>query len=294
MKFINQFKKWLNRPYSYREEIEFQISVSFIIGFIVFLILYTLKPFGLDEVDNNIVYYFGGYGIISTIVILLFFFIVDPLFPNFFSDANWTVKREIITLSSIILVIGFMGWVYHKNVAYGNINHDRFTFLYFLKYAFSIGVFPLIIYVYLSEMFLRNNRKNTSKKVKKFIKKYNFKLTNKYTKKVTFSGANNKLVIALNDIVYVKSDGNYVIFYIKDKDVHMVEKILRLQLLYVEKKLSNYSHIIRCHKSYIVNSNYVNDISGNARAHYLHLSIASNKIPVSRKFTKNMLVELIS
>lgn len=289
-KIINHFSEWLSRPYSYREEFNFQITIPFIVGFIVFLVLYLLKPFGLAEVQNNHLIYFGGYGLLTSIIILLFFFLIAPIFPNFFSDANWTVKREILTLSSIIFLIGIFAWLYHQIVA-SSYNSDKFTLLYFLRYTFSIGVFPVILYVYLSEMLLTSDRKNVAKTVREKVAKRK----KKNIKEITLIATNkkNELVFNLDNLIYIVSEGNYANIYLKDEENIIHENVLRIQLKVIESELKAYENIVRCHKSYIVNTNYVKDISGNARGHFLHLSVDASLIPVSRKYTRTELEKLV-
>lgn len=290
------FIKSLKKPYPFREELDFQISLSFILGFFVFIILYLLKPFGLGVLENNLLYYFGGYGIITTVVILIHFLFIVPAFPNYFSDKTWNVKKEILTVSSVVLIVGSLAWIYHKKVALGNIEHNKFTYLYFLKYTASIGIFPVIIYVYLVEFFLTSSRKNISEVVKKKVG-FNLSDIDRKKEKVIIYSSNkkNSLQFSLNNLIYITSEGNYACFFIiETKTNKVVEKILRVQLHIVEKELGKFQEIIRCHKSYIVNKNFVVDISGNARAHYLHLLNLETEIPVSRKFKKSELVALIS
>lgn len=86
-------------------------------------------------------------------------------------------------------------------------------------------------------------------------------------------------------MVYVTTESNYACFFIKDKR-DLKEHILRLQLKAVEEKLKQYDNIIRCHRSYIVNTDAINNISGNARGHYLNVNGSSVNIPVSREVSK--------
>lgn len=295
---INTFKQWLNKPYSYREEVNFQIVVSFIIGAIVFAVLYLLEPFGLAALENNLFYYFLGYGVITTVMILLFFFLFAPIFPTCFSNKTWTIKKEIITLSSLTFIIGCCSWLYHKKIAIGNDEIiNKFNFLYFLKSTLAIGVFPIVIYVYLAEKLLANSRKKIAENVKKKNINLSKKLFKNKEEKIRIFAKNqkNSIEFTIKNLIFVTSEGNYATFYIKDNNSNTIaEKVLRVQLRIIEKTLQEYAQIVRCHKSYIVNTNFVNDLSGNARAHYLHLSILPNQIPVSRKFTKSELLKLIS
>ena len=78
------------------------------------------------------------------------------------------------------------------------------------------------------------------------------------------------------------------------KDGLLKEHILRTTLTKIYKELSEYNHIIRCHKSYIINSNYMKEIRGNARGYTLKSPSIPFDIPVSRRFPKDSLINLIS
>jgi len=70
--------------------------------------------------------------------------------------------------------------------------------------------------------------------------------------------------------------------------------ILRVTLTKIDEELQDYTSIIRCHKSYIINVNFITDISGNARGYLLKSDVIPFDIPVSRNFSKQSLKGLLS
>ena len=98
----------------------------------------------------------------------------------------------------------------------------------------------------------------------------------------------------INNLIYITSQGNYASFFLKKENSYdLKEEILRVTLSKIESNLKNYSSIIRCHKSYIINTSYIDDITGNARGYLLKSKFLSFEIPVSRKFSKNSLFGLL-
>ena len=100
---------------------------------------------------------------------------------------------------------------------------------------------------------------------------------------------NNKeenISFVLDDLVYISSEGNYASFFIKSNN-GIKERVLRNTLSNINKDLKDYKNIIRCHKPYIINSNYMDSISGNARGYFLESQTIPQQIPVSRKFKKS-------
>ncbi len=98
----------------------------------------------------------------------------------------------------------------------------------------------------------------------------------------------------MDDLIYITSQGNYASFYIKEKNGLVKEKILRVTLQKINTDLEPFSRIIRCHKSYIVNTAYVTDITGNARGYLLKINCINFSIPVSRSFSKKSLLQLMA
>jgi DNA-binding LytR/AlgR family response regulator len=51
--------------------------------------------------------------------------------------------------------------------------------------------------------------------------------------------------------------------------------------------VTEYSMIYKTHRSYLVNLNYVEHVTGNAQGYKLHLNSHEEKIPVARNSIKN-------
>jgi DNA-binding LytR/AlgR family response regulator len=63
-------------------------------------------------------------------------------------------------------------------------------------------------------------------------------------------------------------------------------KLIRLSLKQLEIQLENFSQIKRCHRSYLVNTQHISSIDGNARSLTIQLDNVATSIPVSRSFSK--------
>lgn len=86
--------------------------------------------------------------------------------------------------------------------------------------------------------------------------------------------------IVFSDILYLESDRNYITLYTKHKKLSFIDALKNWNEKLTEKTF------IQIHKSYIVNSKYVDKISGN------HVFIAGNNIPVGRTYKQNLLRHL--
>ena len=164
-----------------------------------------------------------------------------------------------------------------------------------MLYTFLVGAIPVLFLVYINEKNLRIKRIKRVAELKNFKIKKQLAKENILNNKIIIHSDNKKENICFNidNLVYITSQGNYASFYLKEDNGSLKEKILRVTLSKIESELDNYTKVIRCHKSYIVNTKFIDDISGNARGYLLKSTIIPFDIPVSRSFSKQSLMSFL-
>ena len=276
---------WLSKPYYFNHSTKFKLKLSFAFGLFLFLFLFFFKPFGLSRFEEALFEYSLGMGSLDFLGTFLLLYISPLIFKNYFNEDNWTVGRNILLMVVGLLFIALILWNFGEiyKETYG---FDKLTLLEFLSKAFLVGIIPLTFYVFINEKTVREKRERRVFKVKEINKESEINTP----KEISINSDNEKEQITFDadNLVYITSQGNYASFFLK-KDDTIKEKILRITLTKITEKLKDHPNIIRCHKSYIVNSNFINDISGNARGYLLKSNYISEEIPVSRKFSKESL-----
>ncbi|WP_430928293.1 LytTR family transcriptional regulator DNA-binding domain-containing protein [Polaribacter marinivivus] len=280
----------MNKPYYFNPSIKFKSKVSLVFGFF-FSFLYIFEPFTLSTFKEYLFDYTLGIGLVTFVGTLIVLIIPPILFKNYFNENKWTIGRNLIYIGLCIIFIGtilwFFGQFFKQETTIKHINY--FTFIY---YTFLVSALPLIIFISFNEKNIRQKREETAKEINDFK---NAKLeVNLPLKIVIISSENNKesFSIEVEKLVYITSEGNYASFFIIENN-ELKEKILRVTLTKIESFLKDYDFIIRCYKSYIVNTKYVNKVAGNARGYLLKCNILDFYIPVSRKFSKKSLLTLV-
>lgn len=283
---------WLKKPYFFITSIKFNLILSLIISVFIFLFLYVFQPFGMfDMQQQNVLLYCFGFGVVTFLVQNFMFLVLPKLLKKTFKDESWTVWKNILFFMTLISLISVFNWLYNNQMQIVDDNSSLLTFSQITSYTFTIGVFPVFIFTFIAERYCREKREKVSNEI---MKQKSSKIILKKEKQVTIFGTNKEENISfyLTDLIYITSQGNYASFFLNSDD-GIKEHILRNTLTNINSDLDSFSNIIRCHKSYIINSNHINSIAGNARGYFLTSLLTTKQIPVSRKYNKEKLQDLL-
>ncbi len=278
----------LNRPFPIVESTKEKLIIAISFGVFIFAFLAVFQPFGLNKITTNKLLYFSGYGLITSIVILFNAFVIMNIFKEFFLPENWRLWKSFVHNFIIIIPIAALNWFYFiLTESPGDLSH---SFLNFIFMTIAVGFFPSLILTYYLEQKLRNRNKNFSEKVNKILPLNNSESFK--DEKSNFTLPNLEAQISVNDLICIKSMGNYVAVYfiIQNK---IKREIIRSTMKAIENYISENHKIVRCHKSYFVNINRVVTTSGNARALYLHIEDLDFQIPVSRNYSKEFILKSV-
>lgn len=284
------FLKWLSTPYYFNPSKKFKLKASILLGLLVFAFLYIFRPFSISSLDESLILnYTLVISLVSFISSLYMFFIPPLLFKDFFNEDQWTIGRNLLFIFISILCIGTILWLF-ANFYRTNNQVSQISYLTFLTYTFLTGSLPVLFLVLLNEKNVRLKRIKRAKEITIIPKT---KEKKKSQKEIRIYAENNKefLNVVVDQLVYITSQGNYASFFFQ-KDDDLKEEVLRVTLNKVTRELETFDSIIRCHKSYIINKDFIDHVSGNARGYLLHSKLIPFQIPVSRSFSKESLEKI--
>ena len=290
---MNPFLNWLSTPYYFNPSIKFKFKASLIHGVFIFFFLNVFKPFSLYEFKIIIFEYTLGISIISFLGTFFTLYIPALIFKKYFNEYNWTIGRNLILIIVAITVIGSVLWGFEE-IYKEQYNLRKLGLLEFIYNTFLVSLIPLTFFIFINEKNVRERREKKVLEIKEIKRKNKIRNSKKLSREVRIISDNGKesITFYIDKLVYVTSQGNYASFFLKNEG-DLKEKILRITLTKIATELKDYSNIIRCHKSYLININEINDISGNARGYLLKLDFIPVDIPVSRKFSKQSIQSLL-
>ncbi|GAK94868.1 hypothetical protein JCM19298_1698 [Nonlabens ulvanivorans] len=274
--------KWLNAPYPLLQKAKYKWLFALLSGLFVFLFLIFFQPFGAGQSIAYKYIFLAGFGVAVFLGVATTYFILPILFREFFRPEKWTIAKEIILQSCCILIISTFNSLHNYNW-WRDIDLYQ-TFLNFLIITISIGIFPIIGLIFFKERTLskrnieRAHLLSNQLPTEAVVDTSSIKIQEESVKELP-------IVMPLSEFVYAQSEGNYITIYYLD-DNTLMHKLIRLSLKQLEIQLENLSQIKRCHRSYLINTQHITSIDGNARSLTIQLDKITTSIPVSRSFSK--------
>ena len=291
---IANLKNWLATPYYYNPSTKFKFKISLVYGLFVFLFLYTFQPFTLYSFKEYLLEYTSSIGLITFLGTFITLVVPPLIFKKYFKEDNWTIGKSILITVLGLFSIGTILWYYGK-IFKADKDIEHIEYIAFIFYTFLVGDIPILFGVFFNEKMVRLRREKKAEEITAIKNQKEVEIKPTVPNKIMLKSDNKKesLIFFIEDLVYITSQGNYASFFIKNNKGELKEKILRVTLTKIVENLEEYPTIIRCHKSYIINTKYINGIKGNARGYLLESSLIPHQIPVSRNFSKKSLLGLI-
>ncbi len=248
-------------------------------GIFLFIFLNLFKPFKLVLLK---LHFYGYSALISVLYFIIPLFFLSLCQKLKFNKSS--ILKIILTSILFLCVLCIITWGFsraYKDVFLLYVN--KLSLFRFSKYSFSMALitFPLL-YVINDKI----TQLKSKKKVELPIIPIEFKTIYSENKKETLN-------IKISNIVYITSEGNYACIFVLENST-LKELIMRNTLTKIMSQIHENTNIFRCHKSYIVNTKFMNNISGNSRGYFYESDIISIKIPISRTYKKEELQQLIS
>ena len=299
----------LSQPYPTEESVRRRLVRAVIIGAFVGLFLLVFQPFGLDDWQTpaktgKVL----GFGLVTFGVLIADSFLLPILFPRFFSDARWTVGREIVRTLLFILVIAignrlYLGWFLGDSSTAGG-------WLQAIGMTFVIGIFPTVGAVLVSYIVQLRRYSQSATELPDHLASSVWKDPSLHGRAsstridnvpnpITLVADNEKDTLNLrpDSLLFIESSENYcTVVYLKTNPTQPdqpVKPLLRSSLSRLKGQI-NYPHIVRCHRSYVVNLDRVERVTGNAQGYKLHLFGGQFQVPVARRYNGSLISQLKS
>ena len=275
----SQMKDFLNRPYSFNDDLKYNLRLSTGISIGMFLFYLFFQPLDLrDEDFNNRLVIIAGFGFITFFLLGLNLIFLPLIFPKFFQTGKWNIIRDIILNAWIWILISTAYTFYARYVGLIEITaHSMFKIL-------LLGLAPVAIMVVANQnKILKRYLQNALELTKILDKDENEH--GEHIEEVTIESDNKSesLIVKPKNLLLIKSANNYVeVFWNEEEGIR--KKLIRNTLSNVENQLIKFPEIIRCHRTALVNKFYIEKKFSSSGGLQLKLRGMEEVIPVSRQY----------
>ena len=282
------FLKTIHQPHP----LIFNHASMWVPGVVTFLVLALLAPFGFAEYSlPNRLFFALVFGVLGSTSVLFTVVTLKKIAPTFMDEERWTIIKEITLIFMVIAVICV--FIVGLFLIF-DLSSTPFLTLILQVISITIGIsfFPISLLVLFEQW---GHQKKIIKEAETWMKAISNTETKAFSKsvikdktvKLIAENGNEELCIDPRNILFLKSDGNYVEVFYQAENRAVGKKLIRNRLKELHIQLPNAS-FFQCHKSFIINLSHINKVSGNARNFEIELEYISQSIPVSRSKTEEL------
>lgn len=292
--------EFLNKPYPFSFQPLRRIKQIVPVGLCVFLFFVLYNPFGNNSAENITISAYmvscaGFAALLSTVLI--------PLsFPKYFNEDKWTLKRNLVWvlwINVIFLIILFLASNIYVIVRYNSFNDFTLEkFLWYLYIQFIFGI-PLGVIVNLvNQYYLLKKHLKIAKNINVTVEKERFEQLQTSLKSDKQKNCPkhelrllefeidkfNKVSFGVDKLIFVEALGNYITISYYHQENRKIT--IRETISNIDQKIGASKLIYKPHRSYLVNLQNIENVSGDSQGLKIHLKDCDKVIPVSRNKTK--------
>ena len=272
--------KFLNKPYPFNDDLKYNSKLIFFISIGVLGFLYLFQPLDVSLMnDSEKLYVVLGLAAITFLSLSLNLLILPSLFPGIFIKRVWNIKKEILWNLWILTTISVGYYLYYKLLG-----------IFAIDFRMVLGLIVIAIIPITGLIIVNRNRMLRSNL--KLAERINKKLEDNKSidnKLVHFKSeyAKDNLSIKVNLLILIRAANNYIEVFWKEGET-IRNQMIRTSLKNAEELLEEYDFIFKCHRSFMVNTHYIDRIEGNVQGYKIYFEKIDFPVPVSKKFAHNL------
>lgn len=266
----------------------FNRSSVLVVFLATFFILAFLSPFGYGSLPLGAqLLLAAGNSVVAAAGVWSMVALVRKFLPNWSSPDNWTVGKEIVLillglLWIIILIFFFLLVLDMSDLGFGQL------FTHVVLKTLLISTFPIILMVLIEQYSHQRKKLRQALSINEQLKSKRPSESARQgceTCSIKSDNGQVELQLFLQELVFVRSEGNYLEVYFFQQQLK--RKLVRNSLKALVEQLPT-PPFFHCHKSFLVNLEHVVSVAGNARSLSLYLRHGEEAVPVSRSKSREL------
>ncbi|MBI9065953.1 MAG: LytTR family transcriptional regulator [Salinivirgaceae bacterium] len=266
--------EFLKKPYPFNDDLRRNAKMIFFISISIFVFLLLFQPLEISSIQNREKFLLiVGLGVITFLALSLNLLILPSLLPNIFLKKEWIVWKEIFWNLWTLFIISFGYFLSYKTL--GILEFDFYMMVKLILIAF----FPLTLLIVFNQNRLLRLHLKTANELNDRLKESK----HDQDKLVHFDSEyqKDKLLLKARLLLFIRSADNYIEVFWKDGN-KINRRLVRSTLAKAQELLIDYNFIFKCHRSFIVNINFIDKVEGNSQGYKLFFEDIDFEIPVSK------------
>ena len=272
--------RFLNQPYPYYYHQRQLHKLGALVIALCFIINFFFEPFVVYVPEHKIS--FVWISLVHSVLPVLIAYGYFTL-ANFFFDGEetWVIGKEILNLAIVLLLIGISNFLI-RDLIYDNPRNWSWQYLYEeIRNAFLVGslLVAIIVPLNFNNMFRKYHQQADD--------------LNRNYHAVPPTGESDDLIfiktqvkgddfqLKVSGFLFARVAGNYVELIMRSEGV-LTKQLKRISIKDLGQQLAGNCHIMKTHRAYLINTQTISDIKGNAQGYQLTLDHYPEKVPVSR------------
>ncbi|HKK77443.1 MAG TPA: LytTR family DNA-binding domain-containing protein [Saprospiraceae bacterium] len=279
---ISKALAFLNEPFPQTDENAVIIRISVLFGGAIFFILAVFQPFDFSTAEGNVVYYYAFiFSLITTAVILSYEFFLKYVLKIRRDQEGWTLWKWFLSNMLLACCIATANYFF-ATYEYG-LSHAWPRYFSSIKTTIAIGILPILA---LGAIIQANaTRRNEALATRMNAVPLPAKPSGVVERQIRLPILHSDKYLEINplNVICAEAMQNYVQIYSWDgSDVS--RKMIRNTISNIEEVLEE-TPIRRSHRSFLVNTTKIEEVTGNAQGLKLSLQPSPGfTVPVSRKY----------
>ncbi|MEO0040937.1 MAG: hypothetical protein RL329_385 [Bacteroidota bacterium] len=266
-------------------------QIEFFLGALVFVVMLLFNPSFL-EMHTPIHRVSVAFAHAAMCIISLFFLrrVGVILFPRFMEDEFWTGYKVLLINALDLTFMGICSYL--LAVCLGELELTALHFSFFQMQVFILGFLPLTFADILHQVFLQEKHDGRARLLNHQLRALPPDLVFSHSNRsvnnplathfVVIRGAHpqENFNLGIEKGLFMQTEGHFVrVYYCENKQVKTV--LIRTNLKKVMEDLKNVPQYCRCHTNYLVNTNKIMSVEGNAQGYKLELEGVGQFIPAA-------------
>lgn len=275
-----------SRPFPDREFDRGTVMGLLRISLFVTIALLVLRPVGVEFGDNALAIA-AGYGVVTFLVAVTYQYVTQRLFGWRKAGRGWTLGMWMLDCALLLAFISAGNFLFY-NFLVGWTALSGYVLAYIAVPTTIIGLFPIAFSGMAIQMRAERDHQRTAGQVTAATQ----------ARPVMNTPPAGHLVSLTEDfaldpatIVFCEARQNYVRVVYLEAGV-ATEATIRATLTEVARRTEERGNLLRCHRSYLVNPEFVAAARGNAQGLRLRLVGVEEEVPVSRTYVPTVRAEV--